>query len=286
MDQKAVDIFRSLYKKIGISAPDLHIVLGSGLGSAIDESVPKQEWDEMGSLRFSDVPGLHTTTVQGHAGVYRYFKHKKTGRTACFQVGRVHGYEGHDPREVVLTVMLPRLAGTKHFILTNAAGGLHKEYEIGSVMLMKDHVNLTGKNPLVGENPEFNGKALGPRFNDMSRGYDRAMTSVMREEFAARKFQVNEGVYIGLLGPSFETPAEIAMFARWGMDAVGMSTVWESIALNHSGAHVGGLSFISNLGSGLTDAPLNHESVLEATSKSASKVVEALFGVAAHGLSA
>ncbi len=292
MNKQAVDFLKSKYREFKvepsgsqeIAAPSLHIVLGSGLGGAIDEAHPKAEWDVIGEIPFASVPGLFATTVPGHAGIFRYFKNRKDGQVVCFQVGRIHGYEGHTPREVVMPVMNARMAGTKNFILTNAAGSLKREFEIGSVMLIRDHINLTGNNPQVGENPKFDGKHVGPRFNDMSKSYNREMTAVMRDVFGSRKFQVNEGIYLGLLGPSFETPAEVALFARWGLDAVGMSTVWENIALNHSGARVAGVSFISNLGCGLTDAPLDHEDVLRETSKAAAAVVEALFGIAARKL--
>src|SRR5262249_34664020 len=159
--------------------------------------------------------------------------------------------EGHEPSTVVQTVMVPRLSGVKSFVLTNAAGGLSLSMRPGDVMLIRDHVNLTGLNPLVGVNPQgLDGRPLGPRFPDLARLYDREWRARLLRICAAEGLGTHEGVYLGLLGPSFETPAEIQLFSSWGLHAVGMSTVWEAIALAHSGARVAGLSLVSNLGSG------------------------------------
>lgn len=280
----SIALLTSKYRQFGIEPPRFHAVLGSGLGLALAESrTAAPGWQLAGELPFKDVPGINPASAPGHSGVFKYFRNEKSGHAACFQVGRLHGYEGLDPSDVVRPVLASYFAGTKQFILTNAAGSLHRDFGIGSVMLLRDHVNLTGKNPLVGRNPLGpDGKECGPRFPDLSRAYDRELSAELKKILAAGKFEVHEGVYLGLLGPSFETPAEIALFARWGLDAVGMSTVWEAIALKHAGARLCALSFISNLGCGLVDKPLDHDAVLDETSKSAKRVVDALFAFAAQ----
>jgi inosine/guanosine/xanthosine phosphorylase family protein len=254
-------------------------VLGSGFGLALEDSASfSSDWDLKGELKFSNVPGLVGATAPDHHGVYRYFQHRQSKKSIAFQMGRLHGYEGLPARQVVRTVMLPRMAGTSNFILTNAAGSLRTEWPVGSLMVIRDHVNLTGQNPLLGENPKDpNGKELGPRFPDLSHGYPADLRAKLKTKFTQNGIVTNEGVYLGLLGPNFETPAEIRLFAKWGLDAVGMSTVWESLSLNHSGAKVAGISLLSNLGCGLDNEPLNHDSVLKISRESSKKAVTSLF---------
>jgi purine-nucleoside phosphorylase len=163
-------------------------------------------------------------------------------------------------------------------LLTNAAGSLNRKFQAGSVMIINDHVNMTGNNPLIGKNPVGDdGRALGPRFPDMSEVYDKHMRRLLRECSEARGLSVNEGIYLGLMGPNFETPSEVSLYASWGMGAVGMSTVWEAIALKHAGATVAGLSMISNLGCGLSDQPLSHVEVEETGRKVGRQILETLF---------
>ncbi len=253
--------------------PSFHVVLGSGYGKAVD-TFP---WEKVGELSFRDLPGFPSSTVQDHSGSYAFFRKGK--HSLCFQMGRIHGYEGHPAALVVQPVMVPRLAGVKNFLLTNAAGGLWAGYRPGDVMVIRDHVNLTGKNPLEGPNPAgADGKELGPRFPDMARLYCRELRAKLKKNLEKKEagLQVHEGVYLGLLGPSFETPAEVQLFASWGLHAVGMSTVWEAIALGHSGARVGGISLISNLGSGLGDGTLDHNQILETCRASAAHIVQAI----------
>jgi purine-nucleoside phosphorylase len=165
--------------------------------------------------------------------------------------------------------MLSRAAGTRNFLLTNAAGGLRPWHQLGDVMLIRDHVNLTSQNPLVGTTPV--------RFPDMSGAYDREWRQSLMQKFKDVGLVVHEGIYLGLLGPSFETPAEIELFSKWGIDAVGMSTVWEAIALKDSGARFAALSLISNAAAGLGDGlPLEHEKILEVCRSSAERVVLAI----------
>ena len=274
----SVEKLKEGYRRFKSDPPELHVVLGTGFGSALSQLGLTQVWSDLGEIVFTELPDLRAATTPGHRGSLRYFKHQPSGKTLCLQMGRLHGYEGIPAREVVKTVMSARLAGTRKFILTNAAGSLSRELDVGSVMLLSDHVNLTGQNPLAGENPgEKSGTPLGPRFPDMGEVYDRKLRSRIKQHLVKQGLAVNEGVYLGLLGPSFETPAEISLFARWGLHAVGMSTVWEAIALRHSGATVGGLSLISNLGCGLSEIPLDHERILKESAKAAKMILGALF---------
>lgn len=270
-ESQALAAYKKFLAKHSLPVPSYHVVLGSGYGAALADF----SWEHAGDLSFRDMPGFPASTVQDHAGSYRFFR--KGAHSLSFQMGRVHGYEGHAAALVVQPVMVPRLAGVKKFVLTNAAGGLSMEHKPGDVMLIRDHVNLTGMNPLIGKNPVgVDGKELGPRFPDMANLYDRDFRSKMRKHFVNLPINVHEGVYLGLLGPSFETPAEIQLFSSWGLHAVGMSTVWEAIALAHSGARVGGLSLISNLGSGLGEGTLDHNTILETCRVSAAAIVRAL----------
>ena len=274
---------KSHYLKLKITVPSLHVVLGSGLGGVFSQSSEQKkdfsDWAEVGTLPFNELPGLPKTSVEGHPGLFRYFRNAKTGRVVCFQCGRLHGYEGHSPRTVVTPVMSARMAGTQVFILTNAAGGLKKNFSVGSIMLISDHVNLTGTSPLVGSNPKNEeGRDLGPRFPDMSAVYDKKIAQELKQALVRNDLVANEGVYLGLMGPTYETPAEVALFASWGLGAVGMSTVWEAHALKHSGATIGGLSIISNMACGLMgDEALNHADVEAIGKKVATKLVSALF---------
>lgn len=255
-----------------ITLPSIHIVLGSGFGTALDQF----PWEVAGELPFSQLPGMPSSTVQDHAGKYRFYRHPKKNLVVSFQMGRLHGYEGHEARDVVLPVMVPRLAGVKNFLLTNASGGLSPAFRPGDLMMIRDQVNLTGKNPLMGPNPEYSGQEIGPRFPDMCGIYDRHWRDMLSANAKKEGLAVHEGTYMGLLGPSFETPAEVQLFASWGIQAVGMSTVWEAIALKHSDARVAGMSLISNLGAGMTDQKLDHNVILETCRASAAKIVGAI----------
>ncbi|MCY4512145.1 MAG: purine-nucleoside phosphorylase [Bdellovibrionales bacterium] len=267
------------YKEIGTSPPEIHFVLGSGFSAAVDKAKDSSIWEERLTLPFKEVPGLKIPTVESHSGLYRYFSHKPTGRVICFQCGRLHGYEGHSPKEVVQTVILPLQAGTKRFVLTNLAGGLKESLTVGSVVALTDHVNFTGQNPLVGPNPsDERGQPLGPRFPDMSDLYEEAMRRQVVRELLAEGLRVEEGIYIGVLGPNFETAAEVQLFARWGLSAVGMSTVWEALALRHAGVQLSAFSLISNPACGIeAGEKLDHESILEAVSFYSEKIIRSFF---------
>jgi len=275
LSAKSLELYQERLKSKSLPLPDFHVVLGSGFGEALN-SISSQ-WSLKDEIPFTEIPGLVGSTVKDHKGAYRIYQNSKNNKTIQVQMGRIHGYEGHSAKTVVQPVMLPRLCGVKNFILTNAAGGLLKSQVPGGAMIIQDHVNLTGQNPLIGPNPvHFNGTELGPRFPDMGNCYLPDWSKALKAELIKNQVQVTEGIYLGLLGPSFETHAEVRLFANWGMGAVGMSTVWESIALKHSGANLAGISLISNLGAGLSNTPLDHESIVETCRHSASKILAAI----------
>jgi purine-nucleoside phosphorylase len=276
LNQSSIQEFQRCIATTGVQkTPTWHIVLGSGFGKALDQLPVGSAWVARGGFSFEKIPGLVASTAPDHQGQYRIYEHKPTGQSVVFQLGRVHGYEGHSARDAVSPVMIGRLAGIQKFLLTNAAGGLPPNYDLGDVMLIRDHVNLTGQNPLMGANPASPaGAVLGPRFPDMSSLYDPEWRKTLRSNLTQVGLRVHEGVYLGLLGPSFETHAEVELFGRWGMQAVGMSTVWEAIALKHSGARLAGLSLVSNAAAGLGDgAPIDHEKILETCRKSAQQII-------------
>jgi purine-nucleoside phosphorylase len=223
-------------------------VLGSGLSGLADELAGAK------SFPYASIPEFPAATVQGHRGTLSVGL--LDGVTVACLAGRVHLYEGHTPERVVFGVRLLAELGCSTVLLTNAAGGIAGDFKPGDLMLIQDHLNLTGQNPLVGPNDEH-----GPRFPDMSCVYERGLRDLGRK--AARELgqRVGEGIYAGLLGPSYETPAEIRMLASLGATAVGMSTVHEAIALRHRGVRVGALSVITNYAAGRTDQTLEHSEV-------------------------
>ena len=228
--------------------PKIGVVLGSGLGgfgAALAGRV---------AVPCAEIPGFPAPGVQGHGGEL-LFGAVRGVEVACLS-GRVHLYEGHRPETVVLGVRLLAALGCGVVLLTNAAGGIRAGLRAGGLLLIRDHVNLTGVNPLVGPNePPF------PRFPDMSAAYDPRCRELAHETARAEGLELDEGVYAGVLGPSYETPAEIRMLRTLGADAVGMSTVLETIALRHRAVRVGGLSLITNLAAGLSPTELDHAEV-------------------------
>ena len=271
--------FKQKYTEWDMQTPEYHFVLGSGFSPSVSslKKLPSfKNWEERGQILFKELVHLKIPTVKTHEGVYRYFVHKNTGRSICFQCGRLHGYEGYKAKEVALTVTDPFLAGTHKFILTNIAGSLTKDLPVSSVAIITDHVNFTGQNPLVGKNPcDEKGQELGPRFPVMDRVYDKKMAKEIAKELADQNIHTEEGVYVGVLGPSLETVAEIQFFSQQGWSVVGMSTVWESIALNHMGAEVSAFSLISNSACGMgAKEELNHENMMKVVSTKSEKMLE------------
>jgi purine-nucleoside phosphorylase len=229
----------------------LGVVLGSGLGPAADLV------EDAVDVPFADLPHFHVPTVKGHGGSVRVGT--LAGTTLVMLRGRVHAYEGHPMSDVVHGVRTLVAAGARAILLTNAAGGVRPDLEVGGLMVIEDHLNLSGQNPLVGtESTE-----LGPRFPDMTRAWDRSLTAALLEAAAEANVPVSKGVYAGLLGPSYETPAEVRMVGILGGDAVGMSTVAECLAAVQMGCRVAGISVISNkaAGTGEPDEVLDHSHV-------------------------
>ncbi|QJD82344.1 purine-nucleoside phosphorylase [Cohnella herbarum] len=233
--------------------PEIGLILGSGLGVLGDEL------EDAVSIPYEDIPHFPVSTVEGHAG--ELLIGKLQGRNVVLMRGRFHMYEGYEPERTALPVRVMKALGVKTLLVTNAAGGVNLDYKPGNLMLISDHINLTGRNPLVGPNDN----ALGVRFPDMSDAYSSRLRKVAKETAAELGFAVQEGVYVGLLGPNYETPAEIRMLRTLGVDAVGMSTVSEVIVARHSGIEVLGISCISNMAAGILDQPLSHEEVMETT---------------------
>ncbi len=234
--------------------PAVGVVLGSGLGAWADSL------SSLDRIPYGEIPRMPRSSVVGHAGNLCLGLSDGVP-VACLQ-GRVHLYEGHDPDRVVFGVRLLARLGCRAVLLTSAAGGLGAGFAPGDLMLITDHINLMGKNPLCGANIED----FGPRFPDMTEAYEPALRAAAREAAAETGTTLHEGVYAGLLGPTYETPAEIRMVATLGASAVGMSTVPEVIALRHMGVPVAAISCITNLAAGISKTKLDHSEV-EATAR-------------------
>jgi purine-nucleoside phosphorylase len=232
--------------------PDLGIVLGSGLGSLGDELT------DATSIPFSDLPGWPAASAPGHAG--RLILGRLDGLPVVCLAGRLHMYEGHSARLIVEPVLLMGRLGAPRVLITNAAGGVNPAYAAGTLMLISDHINMTGEQPLLGPNDD----ALGERFPDLVDTWDADLRDLMRRAATESDVDVVEGVYIGLKGPSYETPAEVRMLRILGADAVGMSTVLEAVAARWAGIKLVGISLVTNAGAGVTGEPLTHAEVLAA----------------------
>ena len=232
--------------------PKVGIVLGSGLGSLADDL------EEPIAIPFADLPGWPAATAPGHVG--RLLLGRLAGVPAVMLQGRFHLYEGNDPGLVVQPVLLFRKLGAEVVVLTNAAGGVDPSYGPGTLMIIADHLNLTGRTPLLGANAD----AIGPRFQDLTDAWSPRLRAALKAAGEAEGVALEEGVYAGLLGPQFETPAEVRMLRGLGADAVGMSTVLECIAARWAGLEVCGVSLVTNAGAGYSGEPLSHAEVLEA----------------------
>ncbi|HKV45806.1 MAG TPA: purine-nucleoside phosphorylase [bacterium] len=231
-------------------APPLGVIFGSGLGALADQGEAEVV------LPYGEIPHFPVPTAAGHRG--RLILGRLGGRACALMQGRVHVYEGYTAAQVVFPVRVLAALGVRTLIVTNAAGGIAPGLRAGDLMVITDHINFSGTNPLIGPNDE----TLGPRFPDLSRAYDPALVALAVEVARAAGMTLQRGVYIGVSGPSYETPAELAMMARWGADAVGMSTIPEVIAARHAGVRVLGLSAITNAAAGGEAA--THEAVLRA----------------------
>jgi len=230
--------------------PRIALVLGSGLGGFADD------FDESVAIPYEEIPGFVRSTAQGHAG--RLVIGKVDSVPVLAMQGRVHYYEGYSLEEVTFPVRTFSLLGIKTLVLTNAAGGINVQLSQGALMVISDHLNLMGVNPLRGPNDE----RFGPRFPDMSAVYSPELQELVVEEAKAINVEVRRGIYGALSGPSYETPAEIHLLRTLGADAVGMSTVPEAIVARHMGLEVLGISCITNMAAGISDEPINHEEVI------------------------
>ncbi|GAC1474160.1 MAG: purine-nucleoside phosphorylase [Chloroflexota bacterium] len=247
--------------------PRVALVLGSGLGALADEMSSRIE------ISYRDIPNFPRSTAPGHAG--KLVTGTLAGQDVMAMVGRVHLYEGYGPSEVAFGVRVMRAVGARELVITNAAGGINLSYEPGFLMLISDHINLTGVNPLVGPNDP----TLGKRFPDMSEAYSLRLRALARESARASSIDLVEGVYMGLLGPNYETPAEIRMVRKMGADAIGMSTVVEVIAARHMGMEVLGVSCITNMAAGILPQTLTEEEVLQTATTVQSKFSRLIRGV-------
>jgi purine-nucleoside phosphorylase len=235
--------------------PRVGLILGSGLGSLAEEITAKIV------VPYKDIPHFPVSTVEGHAGQLVFGMLGKAPVMAC--QGRFHYYEGYTLSEVTYSVRVMQQLGIKILIVTNAAGGINKSFKPGDLMLISDHINLMGDNPLRGKNnPE-----MGPRFPDMSEAYSQKLGLLAQSAAAELGINLQTGVYAGVFGPSYETPAEIRYLRTIGADAVGMSTVPEVIVANHGGMEVLGISCITNMAAGVLDRKLNHDEVIETAEK-------------------
>jgi purine-nucleoside phosphorylase len=244
------------YIQSNISAvPSTGLVLGSGLGVLADEIKNPVV------LKYEDIPGFPVSTVEGHAGQL-VFGELEGMQVAAMQ-GRFHYYEGYSLQEVTFPIRVMNALGVKRLLVTNAAGGVNHDFEPGDLMIIDDHINWLGANPLIGENDA----ELGPRFPDMSSAYSKGLAKIADEAALSLNIRIQRGTYMANTGPAYETPAEVRMARVLGADAVGMSTVPEVIVAVHGGMEVLGISCISNLAAGMLDQPLSHDEVMDTTSK-------------------
>jgi purine-nucleoside phosphorylase len=256
---------RALAKATRVERHEVAVVLGSGWRPAADRL-----GEAVAEVAAADLGGFPAATVSGHAGTVRSVRTPR-GRPVLVFLGRVHAYEGHDPATVVHGVRTAHAAGCHTIVLTNAAGGIREDLGVGQPVLMADHLNLTGGSPVAG--PLAGG--LPARFVDLIEAYSLRLRTLAREVDPS----LPEGVYAGLPGPHYETPAEIRMLRTLGADLVGMSTVWEAIAARHLGLEVLGLSLVTNPAAGLGAEPLDHTEVLEAGRRSAERMGDLLAAV-------
>lgn len=255
---KLMKCYESVKSRINFQ-PEVAIVLGSGLGDYANDIRVEAELD------YHEIGGFPVSTVPGHAGKF-IFGYVKDVPVVCMK-GRVHYYEGYPISDVVLPARLMKLMGAKILFLTNASGGINPSFTAGDFMMLTDHVSLWAPNPLIGANID----ELGVRFPDMTHVYDVDLQEILRKTALDCQITLKEGVYAQLTGPSFESPAEIQLLHKLGVDAVGMSTVVEAIAANHMGMKICCISCVCNLAAGMTDNPLTHEEVQEAANAAAPK---------------
>ncbi len=267
MYSQALSYLRSVTDK----TPEVGIVLGSGLGSLADRLSDPVFVD------YGDIPGFARSTAPGHKG--RLVFGTLSGKTVVCMQGRFHYYEGYSMQDIVFPIRVLKLLGIKALIITNAAGGVNTSFSVGDLMLITDHINFLGINPLIGPNAE----EFGPRFCDMGKTYTPALRELAKKAASVCGLTLKEGVYIVCTGPSYETPAEIRAFRTLGADAVGMSTVPEAITASHCSLPVLAISLITNMAAGVLDQTLSGEEVIEIGNKKAGEL-QALVKEVVHEL--
>ncbi|HAE92779.1 MAG TPA: purine-nucleoside phosphorylase [Tissierella sp.] len=235
--------------------PKIGLVLGSGLGSLADKI------QNPIIIKYDEIPGFPKSTVEGHAG--QLVIGELSNKIVVAMQGRFHFYEGYNLKDVTFPIRVMIQLGIESLIVTNAAGGVNTEFIPGDLMIINDHINFSGQNPLIGENLN----AFGPRFVDMSKAYNREYIKIAKKTGEKLGLNLKRGVYMWFTGPTYETPAEVKLARNLGADAVGMSTVPEVIVANHQGIKVLGISCITNMAAGILDQPLNHEEVIETSMK-------------------
>ncbi len=256
-----------LLEKLGSLKPEIGIILGSGLGPLADHI------QDALYIPFEEVPYMKTATASSHVG--RFVCGTLSGKNVIAMQGRLHGYEGNEAWEVAYPVWLMHLLGVKILITTNAAGAINESYQVGDFCLMQDHINLTGRNPIVGTDPD----EIAPRFVPMKDAYDLALRQIAKAVADDLSISIQEGIYLGLLGPSFETPAEIRAFRVLGADTVAMSVVEEVIAARHVGIEVLGISLVSNMACGIEGASPCDDEVLDVAKSKEADFVSLIKGI-------
>ena len=251
--QAAVKFLRKQYREVPVAG----IILGSGLGDITNDINIEVE------VPYKDIPNFPVSTVKGHQG--RLLFGKLSGKTVVVMAGRFHFYEGYDAQEVVFPIRIMKLLGVETLLLSNAAGAVNRDYRVGDIMIVHDHISFLTTNPLIGKNIE----SFGPRFPDMGEPYKKHLIQKAKLIAATHNFRLHEGVYVAVTGPSFETPAEYNAIHLLGGDVVGMSTVQESIVANHMGMDVFAVSVVTDLGFNNEGHKLTHEEVLEAARQAA-----------------
>lgn len=259
--KKINEATRYIQDKVSIE-PEIGIILGSGLGPLADELIDATK------INYKEIPNFPVPTVTGHEG--KLVIGKLGNKNIVAMQGRFHYYEGYSLEEVTFPVRVMKALGINYLIVTNAAGGVNKDFVPGDLMIIKDHINFASSNPLIGRNFA----ELGPRFPDMSSAYDNELINIASEVGKKLGIKLQKGTYMWFTGPNYETPAEVRMARLLGGDAVGMSTVPEVIAAVHSGLRVLGISCITNMASGILNQPLSHSEVVETSKKVKSKFIE------------
>lgn len=262
------DKIQNINKRVNIAAdyvkdhinsdeyPDIGIILGSGLSGF--ENILKKRTE----IKYADIPGFLNSTAPGHAGKLIFGNYD--GINLMIMSGRFHYYEGYSMQEITIPVRVMAMLGIKRLIITNACGGVNENFKPGELMMIEDQINLSGYNPLIGQNND----SVGPRFPDMTKMYSPSLISNVMNEAANQNIKLHKGVYAFMTGPSYETPAEVRMIRILGGDACGMSSVPEAIVARHAGMEIIGISCITNMAAGIVDKPLDGDEVIEAGKRS------------------